>query len=235
MIFEPFYQGSHQRKGAVKGSGLGLSIARDCIRQMQGELSLVDAPAGQMSVFALRFPSRSAGIIQRIYPSGYFMSQFGLAPCLESSRATCTLRFLRAVHVRTACNITPTGIGLSLTLCDGCSAGLLPRRLWLVALPSGISGLRAESGRFCREKIRFNCADYLHCGASGAMPGSTKIPSTGCGVLTVPIASLRRRRGRRRNAISTTAGRTRSVAASCSLMPKLLPTSVATWWRVSIP
>ena len=27
MIFEPFFQGSHQRKGAVKGSGLGLSIA----------------------------------------------------------------------------------------------------------------------------------------------------------------------------------------------------------------
>lgn len=41
MIFEPFYQGSHQRKGAVKGSGLGLSIARECILRMQGELQLV--------------------------------------------------------------------------------------------------------------------------------------------------------------------------------------------------
>jgi len=41
MIFEPFFQGSHQRKGAVKGSGLGLSIARDCLRRMQGELHLV--------------------------------------------------------------------------------------------------------------------------------------------------------------------------------------------------
>ena len=40
MIFEPFFQGSHQRKGAVKGSGLGLSIARDCIRRMQGELKI---------------------------------------------------------------------------------------------------------------------------------------------------------------------------------------------------
>lgn len=42
MIFEPFFQGSQQRKGAVKGSGLGLSIARDCIRRMQGELYLAD-------------------------------------------------------------------------------------------------------------------------------------------------------------------------------------------------
>lgn len=42
MIFEPFYQGSRQRKGAVKGSGLGLSIARDCIHQMDGKLLLVD-------------------------------------------------------------------------------------------------------------------------------------------------------------------------------------------------
>lgn len=48
MIFEPFYQGSHQRKGAVKGTGLGLSIARDCIRRMQGELRLMDDNAGNV-------------------------------------------------------------------------------------------------------------------------------------------------------------------------------------------
>lgn len=41
MIFEPFFQGSLQRKGAVKGSGLGLSIARDCIQQLDGELALL--------------------------------------------------------------------------------------------------------------------------------------------------------------------------------------------------
>lgn len=46
MIFEPFYQGSRQRKGAVKGSGLGLSIARDCVRRMQGALQLVDDRPG---------------------------------------------------------------------------------------------------------------------------------------------------------------------------------------------
>ncbi|KLU16058.1 MULTISPECIES: sensor histidine kinase [Xenorhabdus] len=43
MIFEPFYQGKLQRKGAVKGSGLGLSIAQDCIKQMQGELCLAES------------------------------------------------------------------------------------------------------------------------------------------------------------------------------------------------
>lgn len=48
MIFEPFFQGSHQRKGAVKGSGLGLSIARDCIRRMQGEIRLVDDNAQEV-------------------------------------------------------------------------------------------------------------------------------------------------------------------------------------------
>ncbi len=41
MIFEPFFQGSQQRKGAVKGSGLGLSIAKDCLRRMQGDLHLI--------------------------------------------------------------------------------------------------------------------------------------------------------------------------------------------------
>ncbi|EFC0513767.1 HAMP domain-containing histidine kinase, partial [Escherichia coli] len=45
-----------QRKGAVKGSGLGLSIARDCIRRMQGELYLVDE-SGQDVCFRIELPS----------------------------------------------------------------------------------------------------------------------------------------------------------------------------------
>lgn len=55
MIFEPFYQGSRQRKGAVKGSGLGLSIARDCVRRMQGRLMLVDR-APDIICFRIELP-----------------------------------------------------------------------------------------------------------------------------------------------------------------------------------
>ncbi|EMC3650158.1 two component system sensor histidine kinase QseE/GlrK [Citrobacter braakii] len=59
MIFEPFFQGSHQRKGAVKGSGLGLSIARDCIRRMRGKLYLVDEHV-QNVCFRIELPLSAA-------------------------------------------------------------------------------------------------------------------------------------------------------------------------------
>lgn len=57
MIFEPFYQGSHQRKGAVKGSGLGLSIARDCVKRMHGTLTLVNGVTGDVC-FRIELPVR---------------------------------------------------------------------------------------------------------------------------------------------------------------------------------
>ena len=55
MIFEPFFQGSHQRKGAVKGSGLGLSLARDSVRKMHGELQLLDTQDGNVC-FRIELP-----------------------------------------------------------------------------------------------------------------------------------------------------------------------------------
>lgn len=55
MIFEPFFQGSHQRKGAVKGSGLGLSIAQDCIQRMRGELKLVSVEGADVC-FRIELP-----------------------------------------------------------------------------------------------------------------------------------------------------------------------------------
>lgn len=57
MLFEPFFQGAHQRKGAVKGSGLGLSIAQDCIYRMKGELQLVDVDYANVC-FRIKLPLR---------------------------------------------------------------------------------------------------------------------------------------------------------------------------------
>ncbi|RDB44916.1 sensor histidine kinase [Halomonas sp. DQ26W] len=40
-LFEPFYQGRSRRKGPLKGSGIGLSVAADCARLHNGCLQLV--------------------------------------------------------------------------------------------------------------------------------------------------------------------------------------------------
>jgi two-component system, NtrC family, sensor histidine kinase GlrK len=42
MLFEPFYQGRSRRKGPLKGSGIGLSVAADCARIQRGGLALVE-------------------------------------------------------------------------------------------------------------------------------------------------------------------------------------------------
>ena len=39
-VFEPFFQSAAQRTGPLKGSGIGLSVARDCIEALGGNLSL---------------------------------------------------------------------------------------------------------------------------------------------------------------------------------------------------
>ncbi|HBV40696.1 MAG TPA: two-component sensor histidine kinase [Erwinia sp.] len=58
MIFEPFFQGSQQRKGAVKGSGLGLSIAKDCVHRLLGDLQLT---ASQEADVCFRIELNSIG------------------------------------------------------------------------------------------------------------------------------------------------------------------------------
>lgn len=40
-VFEPFYQSTAQRTGPIKGSGIGLSVARDCMEAQGGSLALV--------------------------------------------------------------------------------------------------------------------------------------------------------------------------------------------------
>jgi two-component system sensor histidine kinase GlrK len=40
-VFEPFFQSTAKRTGPIKGSGIGLSVARECIEVQGGSLSLV--------------------------------------------------------------------------------------------------------------------------------------------------------------------------------------------------
>ncbi|WP_210396528.1 sensor histidine kinase [Motiliproteus sediminis] len=42
-IFEPFFQGQASRQGAIKGSGIGLSVARECIQAQGGALRLTSS------------------------------------------------------------------------------------------------------------------------------------------------------------------------------------------------
>ena len=43
-LFDAFYQGKVRRKGPLKGSGIGLSVAADCAQRQEGRLELVDDP-----------------------------------------------------------------------------------------------------------------------------------------------------------------------------------------------
>jgi len=43
-VFEPFVQSAAKRTGPIKGSGIGLSVARECMEVQRGTLSLVDHP-----------------------------------------------------------------------------------------------------------------------------------------------------------------------------------------------
>ena len=55
-IFDAFYQGSAERKGHVKGSGLGLSVAKESIRMHHGDISLVETDVG--ACFQIYLPAQ---------------------------------------------------------------------------------------------------------------------------------------------------------------------------------
>jgi two-component system sensor histidine kinase GlrK len=54
-IFQPFYQGSAKRIGSTKGSGLGLSITRECIDALHGSIHIESRP-GKGSKFRVTLP-----------------------------------------------------------------------------------------------------------------------------------------------------------------------------------
>ena len=43
-VFEPFFQSAAKRSGPIKGSGIGLSVARECIEAQGGTLTMADHP-----------------------------------------------------------------------------------------------------------------------------------------------------------------------------------------------
>ena len=57
QLFDPFYQGVNKRQGSVKGSGIGLSIAREAIKTMGGNLELSKNQDGFVS-FIINIPSQ---------------------------------------------------------------------------------------------------------------------------------------------------------------------------------
>lgn len=54
-IFQPFFRASNV--GKIQGTGVGLTIARDCARLHSGELSFVSAP-GSGTTFTVTIPNR---------------------------------------------------------------------------------------------------------------------------------------------------------------------------------
>lgn len=54
LLFDAFYQGEAAKKSPSRGSGLGLSIVRECAQHLGGEVS-IDSAASQGSCFILSF------------------------------------------------------------------------------------------------------------------------------------------------------------------------------------
>jgi len=58
-LFDPFYQGQNRRQGSIKGSGIGLSIAREAVRAQNGDLILNKNNSGVVS-FIITLPKKEA-------------------------------------------------------------------------------------------------------------------------------------------------------------------------------
>jgi two-component system sensor histidine kinase GlrK len=59
-VFEAFYQGSAPYLGHVKGTGLGLALARDYVRAHNGTIGILDSRRGAR--FRIRLPMRNSEV-----------------------------------------------------------------------------------------------------------------------------------------------------------------------------
>ena len=69
-IFEAFYQGRRQTDSHIKGSGLGLSIAREYVSAHYGNIEVVDTGRAEGAHLRVVLPLNSAGTVERIVAAG---------------------------------------------------------------------------------------------------------------------------------------------------------------------
>jgi two-component system sensor histidine kinase SenX3 len=55
-VFEPFVRGNSAREAQKRGSGLGLSLVREIVKQHGGSVRLASEP-GQGATFTVRIPT----------------------------------------------------------------------------------------------------------------------------------------------------------------------------------
>ncbi len=144
IIFEPFFQGSHQRKGAVKGSGLD-RIAGIVFAVCKGNC-IWSTRAGKTFVSALNYRR------QKTRNNANSLSyQAILFVTTGSARNLRHVRYVRSGFSalsmsRLSATITPTGIGFkSGEYATHFSTITAPTAVAGRAAMSGIAGLRAES------------------------------------------------------------------------------------------
>jgi signal transduction histidine kinase len=59
MVFEPFFRLARDEHSGIEGNGLGLSICRELVTQLQGEIGLTSV-VGQGTSALVRFPMTPA-------------------------------------------------------------------------------------------------------------------------------------------------------------------------------
>jgi two-component system sensor histidine kinase GlrK len=71
-VFKPFYQGSRQQRGSLMGSGIGLSIVRECVDKLGGTIAVDDSPLGgaRMTLTFKQFSTLEVKYVEASYSPG---------------------------------------------------------------------------------------------------------------------------------------------------------------------